>query len=146
MRRLLTGSLIAAALLVTSATQGEAQSYAQQVWSQLQKAHDAVGASDFVLQNYIIGHLGEGNTDTWSFPMRANTEYIITGACDTDCSDLDITIKDASGKVVEKDTTTDDVPVVRFTPGSNAKYTVEVKMYSCSSAPCYFGFGVFQKK
>jgi hypothetical protein len=134
MRRLLTGSLIAAALLVTSATQGEAQSYAQQVWSQLQKAHDAVG------------HLGEGNTDTWSFPMRANTEYIITGACDTDCSDLDITIKDASGKVVEKDTTTDDVPVVRFTPGSNAKYTVEVKMYSCSSAPCYFGFGVFQKK
>jgi len=146
MRRLLAGSIVALALLVTSAAPGEAQSYAQQVWNQLQKAHEAVGASDFTLQNYIIGHLGEGSTDTWSFPMRANTEYIIIGACDTDCSDLDITIKDANGKVVEKDTTTDDVPVVRFTPGSNAKFTVEVKMYSCSSAPCYFGFGVFPKK
>lgn len=146
MRRLAAGTVVALALLAASAEQGQAQSYAQQVWAQLQKMHDVVGARDYNLQNYIIGQLGEGNTDTWTFPMRANTDYIITGACDNDCSDLDITVKDASGRVVEKDATTDDVPVVRFTPGSSARFTVEVKMYACSSAPCYFGFGVFQKK
>ena len=145
MRRLFAGSVFALGLLVGGAEQGNAQSYAQQVWSQLQRMHDVVGANDFTLQNYIVGHLAEGNTDSWTFTFRANTDYIITGACDNDCSDLDLTVKDSSGRVVEKDTTTDDVPVLRFRGGSNARYTVEVKMYACSSAPCYFGFGVFQK-
>jgi hypothetical protein len=145
MRRFVAGTVFALALLVSSAQQGHAQSYAQQVWAQLQKMHEVVGASDYTLQNYVVGHLGESNTDSWTFTFKANTDYIITGACDNDCSDLDLTVKDGNGRVVEKDTTTDDVPVLRFRGGSNARYTVEVRMYACSSAPCYFGFGVFQK-
>ena len=145
MRRLVVGTLVALALLATSADQGHAQSYAQQVWTQLQRMHDVVGANDFNLQNYIVGHLAEGNTDSWTFTFKEDRDYIITGACDNDCSDLDLTVKDSNGKVIEKDTTTDDVPVLRFRANSSSRYTVDVRMYACSSAPCYFGFGVFQK-
>jgi hypothetical protein len=145
MRRFVAGAAVALALLVSSADQGHAQSYAQQVWTQLQRMHDVAGANDFSLQNYIVGHLREGNTDSWTFTFAADKDYIITGACDNDCSDLDLTVTDGNGQVVEKDTTTDDVPVLRFRAGTNARYTVGVRMYACSSAPCYFGFGVFQK-
>jgi hypothetical protein len=145
MHRLVGGTVVALALLVSNADQGHAQAYAQQVWTQLQKAHEIVGGDDYNLQNYIVGQLAEGNTDSWTFTFKANTDYIITGACDNDCTDLDLTVKDTSGKIVEKDTTTDDVPLLRFRGGSNSRYTVEVKMYACSSGPCYFGFGVFQK-
>jgi len=34
---------------------------------------------------------------------------------------------------------------VTFYADRDASYTIEVKMYSCSTEPCYFGVGVFFK-
>jgi hypothetical protein len=145
MRHMLAGTAVAIAMLLGGAQDASAQTYAQQVWTQLQRVYSVANANDYTLRNYILGHLDQGATDSWTFPLRANTEYIVTGACDNDCSDLDIFIKNAGGTEVARDETADDIPVVRFRTGAAGRYTVDVKMYACSSAPCYFGFGVFQR-
>lgn len=120
-----------------------AQNYASQVWNQLQVMRQSYDS--YSLQNYVIGHIGEGRTDSWTFGMAGESSFVIAGACDTDCSDLDIVVKDAAGNVVGKDDTDDDVPIVHFSTKGGGKYTIEVKMYDCSESTCYFGFGVFQK-
>jgi hypothetical protein len=89
--------------------------------------------------------MNQGATDRWTFRFDQGSEYGITGACDEDCSDLDIVVEDANGNVMASDEADDDFPVVFFTPRSGGNYTVNVKMYSCSQQPCYFGFGVFNR-
>ena len=133
------------ALLAAAPGAASAQSYAQQVWDQLQRVYDIAAGEDYTLQNYIIGALNDDGTDSWTFPLDAGTSYLITGACDTDCSDLDIVVTDENGNTVAQDQTTDDIPVVQFTTRGSGRHTVEITMYACSANPCYFGFGIFER-
>jgi hypothetical protein len=145
MRRIAGSLLFALVLCAGTAAPASAQSYAQQVWNQLQRVYDVADGNAYSLRNYIIGKLNNGARDTWTFTLEANTSYLITGACDNDCSDLDIFINDPSGTQVAKDDTADDIPVVRFDTRGAGRYTVEIRMYACSANPCYFGFGIFQR-
>jgi hypothetical protein len=138
--------VIAAATLCFAfggAQEVQAQDYAQQVWSQLQKMREVY--SEATLQNYIIGHLADDRSDSWTLGFAAGATFVLGGACDTDCSDLDIIVKDEAGNIIAKDDTDDDVPIVRFTTKAAARYTIELKMYECSTSTCYFGFGVFRQ-
>jgi hypothetical protein len=146
----LTGRRIRSALfcllLVVAPAPLAGQDYADQVWNQLQEDYAMyVEADDFFLKNYIIGALNSGRTDSWTFTLDQGTGYAITGACDEDCTDLDIVVEDANGNVVARDEADDDRPIVEFSPNRSASYTVNVKMYSCVEEPCYFGFGIFYR-
>jgi hypothetical protein len=121
------------------------QSYARQVWDQLQTSYTQLQDSDWVLDNYIIGKLARSAKDTWSFSLDSGREYVIVGACDNDCSDLDLRVKDSNGRLIVDDTGVDDRPVTRFRVTSSGRFTVEVEMYACTDAPCFFGFGLFRK-
>lgn len=121
------------------------QSYAREVWNQLQNGYERVQDSDFILNNYIIGKLSQGAKDSWTFPMDAGREYLIVGACDRDCADMDLFVKDARGNVIVKDTETDDIPITRFRVNTTGRFTIEIEMYKCTEAPCFFGFGLFRK-
>jgi hypothetical protein len=124
-----------------------AQSYAQQVWDQLQNHYKTIAknSTDWYLRNYVMGKLKNDATDSWTFYFDSDNESILTAACDNDCSDLDMTIKDSDGKEVARDTQNDDTPVVRFQPKSSGRYTIDIQMIKCKDDPCYFGFGIFQK-
>jgi hypothetical protein len=135
--------IAAVCLAVAGPRPAHAQDYAEQVWQQLQVMREAY--SGFTLQNYVIGHIGDDRTDSWTFSLAGNSTYVIAGACDTDCSDLDIVVKDADGTIVGKDDTDDDVPIATFATKAAARYTIEVKMYACSEVTCYFGFGVLRQ-
>lgn len=143
----LTPSLwIVVVLLLLSPSRTEAQPYAQQVWDQLQAQHEIVTKQgDFILRNYILGNLDQGDKDTWSFYFDENLEYLVSAACDADCSDIDVKIKNEAGEVVVEDTLEDDQPIVSFTPSVSGTYDVEIGMYKCADEPCYFGFGIFWK-
>src|SRR5688572_7912464 len=138
--------VLVASLLIAAPAPLAAQDYAEQVWTQLQAAyHGALQGENYRLRNYILGNINQGATDRWTFWFDQASEYGITGACDEDCSDLDIVVEDANGNVLASDEADDDFPVVFFIPRSSGNYTVNVKMYSCSEQPCYFGFGVFNR-
>jgi hypothetical protein len=137
--------LLVTVLLSVSASL-HAQSYATQVWNQLQKAYsDISDSSSFQLNNYIIGKLADGGTDTWTFPLERGKEYLIIGVCDNDCSDVDLAVKGGNGNVIVKDEEVDDTPVTRFRVTSSGRFTVEVTMADCKDQPCFFGFGLFEK-
>jgi hypothetical protein len=71
--------------------------------------------------------------------LAANTRYTIIGACDVDCSNVDIELIDSRGGVVASDMLPDDYPVVTFTPTENGTYYARLLMQSCTRAPCYGG-------
>ncbi|MGE0597473.1 MAG: hypothetical protein AB7P07_14005 [Hyphomonadaceae bacterium] len=72
--------------------------------------------------------------------LNAGTAYTIVGACDGDCTNMDIELIDMStGGVVASDMLPDDFPVVQYTPQANGSYIVRLLMQACSVAPCYGG-------
>ncbi len=145
-RRLLipTGLLVLLGLAPERLT---AQSYAVQVWDQLQEHWKTISKNDddWYLQNYLMGRLNKGGTDSWTFYFDKDKSYIITGACDNDCGNVDLVIKDADGNIVDKDRKDDDTPVLSLKPEKGARYTINVEMAACKEEPCYFGLGIFLK-
>lgn len=131
--------------LVASATPVSAQSYADLVWEQLKTAYTWADNEGYSTRNYIVGNLDDGATDTWTLTFYQGNSYLIVGACDGDCLDIDMALQDANGVNIDSDTLEDDQPVLRVTPGSTADFSVEVTMYDCRVDPCYFGFGIFVK-
>lgn len=78
--------------------------------------------------------------------LTAGAGYTIVGACDGDCTNVDIELIDrATGGVVASDMLPDDYPVVNFQPAANGNYIVRLLMQQCSVAPCYAGARVLQQ-
>lgn len=146
MRRLLLVFLVASAAMLNVRAEPLAQSsFTDQVWSQLQLFYDDASDDGYSLRNYVVGSLDDGQDDFWTMTFYGGNEYMITGACDEDCSDIDLAILTEDGTEVTSDRETDSFPVVSVRPGRDKRYQVKVSMYSCSVEPCYFGFGIFYK-
>jgi len=72
--------------------------------------------------------------------LTGQTQYAFIGACDGDCTNIDIELIDMqTGGVVASDVLPDDYPVVQFSPPANGQYMVRVLMQTCTVAPCYAG-------
>jgi hypothetical protein len=80
-----------------------------------------------------------GHDHRWQVNLVGGTAYRIIGACDAECSNVDIELIDGNGSVAASDMLPDDVPVVSFTPPANARYTVRILMQTCTVAPCFAG-------
>jgi len=137
--------LMLCSLSVLGPATATAQSYADLVWDQLKAVYGVASDDGYDSMNYIVGKIDEGETEAWTLTLVGGYSYMILGACDGDCQDIDIRLYDEDGNLVDSDTTEDDVPAVQGTVDTTARFTVEVEMYACSSEPCYFGFGVFYK-
>jgi len=140
-------SAVAAMTLATMTfpDQAESQDAAGTVWSQLEAVYGWADGEGYSTRNYLIGKLDEDETDTWTMTLYGGNEYIIIGACDGDCGDLDIAVLDEYDNPVARDTETDDVPVVELALEEQGRYQIQVTMYDCSVEPCYFGLGIFYK-
>jgi hypothetical protein len=126
---------------VQQAPANEAQNI---ILAQLQQAQTA-----FVQEGYqqlgqpFSGGLQQGQT--WNVPveMHAGYEYRVVGVCDQDCNDLDLILFDPNGATVAEDTSTDDHPLLTLQPAMTGNYTVEVRMYHCAIAPCYYALALY---
>ena len=144
--RLRTLVVIAASAMVflaSTPSSAQAQSSAEVVWQQLQNAYNAADLTGYTLKNYVIGRLDPNESDTWTFPLSAGTEYVVVGACDEDCTDVDVSVTQDSNTVAT-DELGDDLPVVGFVAGKGGNHEIVVKMYNCDAVYCYFGFGLFE--
>lgn len=134
-------SLLACALVPVRA---EAQSHAEAVWTQLNRAYEQVNGEGFNSRNYVIGRTNNGGSDSWTFTLPGGNSYKIIGVCDNDCDDLDIKVSEGDRTVAE-DILDDDVPIVNFSAKNETRFVVKVTMASCKSEPCFFGIGIFYK-
>lgn len=72
--------------------------------------------------------------------LTGNAPYTVLGACDDDCSNIDIELIDMrTGGVVASDMLADDFPVVNFVPPADGQYMVRTLMQVCTAAPCFAG-------
>lgn len=86
-------------------------------------------------------HALEPSTDhRWLIDLTANQPYTFIGACDSDCTNVDIElISMATGGVVASDMLPDDYPVVQFTAPADGQYMVRTLLQNCTIAPCFVG-------
>jgi hypothetical protein len=80
----------------------------------------------------------------WSVYLREGVNYRVYGACDNDCSDLDMEIYGADGRLADRDVATDDVPYVQITPTRSGRAYVRIWLYQCSAEPCYIAARVVE--
>ncbi len=138
---LLAVAMLAIGMLPLSA---QAQSHADLVWRQLNNHFTRESREGFGSRNYIIGRMNDDASDSWTMTLPGGNMYKIIGACDADCSDLDIEIYEGE-KVIVRDVLVDDVPIVSFNVASTAQIRIKVIMASCSANPCFFGIVVLYK-
>lgn len=136
-------TLFAVALLVVPSLV-EAQSHAEAVWTQLNRAFGQVRGDGFNSRNYVIGRMSNGSSDSWSFTLPGGNSYKIVGVCDNDCEDLDLRVS-IGDEMVTEDVLDDDVPIVNFSAKNETRYSVKVSMVTCKADPCFWGIAVFYK-
>lgn len=90
--------------------------------------------------------LNSGETDSFNVNLRQGYKYKIIGVCDKDCKDLDFKLFDDNGNQVSSDSSADSMPIVDVSPKWSAKFKLQVKMYSCTQNPCFYGLTVMRKR
>lgn len=73
----------------------------------------------------------------WEINLRAGINYRVYGACDNDCTDLDMEIYGNDGELADRDAASDDTPYVQITPARSGRHYVRLWVYSCQNEPCY---------
>ncbi|MES1156583.1 MAG: hypothetical protein ABUL73_02280 [Alphaproteobacteria bacterium] len=71
--------------------------------------------------------------------LDAGRSYVFQGACDQDCSDVDMELLDPRGDKVIDDTKSDDRPNLHFDATRAGDYTVRIWLAACRTEPCYVG-------
>lgn len=114
------------------------------ILAQLQQAQAALAQQGFQMVGQpATGGLQQGQT--WNVPaqLAIGYDYRILGVCDRDCSDLDLVLYDAAGAPLLQDTAVSSQPIIAVAPGYTGNYTVQVQMYRCSVAPCYYAVALY---
>lgn len=114
------------------------------ILAQLQQAQMALAQQGFQMVGQpATGGLQQGQT--WNVPAQfvAGFEYRVLGVCDRDCSDLDLVMYDASGAAILQDTGVSSQPMLAIAPNYTGAFTVQVQMYQCSVAPCYYALALY---
>jgi len=114
------------------------------ILQQLQQAQAIAAQQGFQLVGQpFSGSLAQGQS--WNVPaqLAVGYEYRVLGVCDRDCNDLDLVLFDSAGRQVSQDTSTNNQPVVAVQPAYNDNFTIQVQMYNCSIAPCYYALALY---
>lgn len=118
----------------------------QIIVAQLQQASANLAAQGYSqVGQPFSGGLQPG--EAWNIPaqMQVGYEYQIVGVCDRDCSDLDMRLYDGNGGLIIEDTSTNSQPNVGVLPTSSGAFTIQIHMYACSVAPCYYAVALYAR-
>jgi hypothetical protein len=133
-----------AALAGAAMAQGVPDPWAGQLAAQLARAERAFTGQGYSrVAGPFSGSLPRGGSRRFNITLRAGGDYRVVGVCDNDCRDLDMRIFDQNANLIAENTDRDDMPIVTSQPRWTGPFAVEVTMYHCAAAPCYFAFNVY---
>lgn len=144
-RAAVVAALVCLPVLVVRPPAVHAQASVGLVWEQLSAVSTEVTKDGYASTKYLIGQLKAGESESWSITLTAGQTFLIAGACDASCTDIDLVLTDAKGEELDSDLEPDDAPVLVHEVRTTGTYTVKVSMYACGQDPCFFGIGVFRK-
>ena len=123
-----------------------ADQYDNQVRFQMFATAASTAADGFTMAVPLqIGSLRQGRYTTYTLTTDPNRSYRLVVNCDSDCSDVDISVTEPDGREIAWDRRSGDLAVADFSNHHGA-HTVKVSMASCRVGPCRFGLGVFSKR
>lgn len=147
MKRLPVAVLAILALLSSGAALG-----AQATWEQGRRALQQGAGGTFERNGYRLtgdprtGTLANADSIELTLELRTGVEYKLVGACDPNCTDLNLALYDAGGNQVDLDDIPEDnAPIVTVAPRQAGVYKLRVQMAACSRAPCRFAVGTYGK-
>jgi hypothetical protein len=140
-KRVLVGALL---LIVVPPQAGSAQNrWAQQVRDQLQRALNVAQAhaGDRPLLSKE-GALNQEESASFTITLREGVSYSVLGVCDEDCSRLRLVLATLANSELAIDRSSENFPVLQFTPRVTAQYRIRVTMEECRRNPCWYAAGV----
>ncbi|HEX5724281.1 MAG TPA: hypothetical protein VFX98_02380 [Longimicrobiaceae bacterium] len=144
MKRTTIALATVAALFASTAAFTLQDRWVQQVRNQLRAAAQAYEREGYEMTHRIYtGQLDDGESERVALTLDVGREYQIIGACDNDCTDLDMVLFDGRGRELDSDLLEDDVPIVATGVSRSGQFTVEVRMANCNVEPCRYGIGAF---
>lgn len=90
------------------------------------------------------GSLNTGESTTFLITVPAGAATVLTGVCDEDCIDLDLSLS-TNGYDTDAARGSGNAPIVRVTPAARTTYRITVHMGDCRRNPCWFGIGIFRQ-
>jgi hypothetical protein len=121
--------------------------WVQQVLEQLAVVESIALDSDLVLSHETVtGDLRAGENSVITMTLREGFEYMLVGACDADCEDIDFFLYDMNQSLLADEQEVDDLPVLVYSPAETLDVTLRVRMYTCHAEPCSYGVAVFRNQ
>jgi hypothetical protein len=78
------------------------------------------------------------------FPVSGNAEFVVVGACDDDCTGLQLVIANGTGYEIDAARGPGNSPVVKVSPPMlPGLYRVTVTLSGCKVSPCRYGVAAF---
>ena len=152
MRRSLLSLAFAAALLALTPDAGAAQNPRANVLVQLNQAARSAAPRGFrpdpaaFNRDAVVGMLASRTSSFLELNLTGGVNYIITGACDEDCGDMDLRLFPAtSSNPLVEDTGDDDNPVISFVAPRTGRYMLAVDMARCQERYCYYAYRVLRR-
>ena len=71
--------------------------------------------------------------------LQAGQDYRFEARCDTDCTDLDLALRDANGRELMADRDLDDFPGFTFRAPYTGAYRVSLELARCNAWRCQVG-------
>lgn len=134
---------VAGGLLATPAAAQTGEALITALFGELEKNFQDTGKRMTRIASFQNGvNNGSGHGDIVRLD-RGKTYWVI-GACDEDCSDFDLEVKDANAQVVGSDVLEDDAPMVVLENVRGGSYQIQSIMAACSADPCLTGVRVYR--
>lgn len=113
---------------------------------QLESAARMLARQGFALVRPVeTGYAGPGAPTVVRVRLEKGRLYGVMGACDADCTDVDLVVLDRDRATLGSDMKPDDEPVVTFRAPYSGEYFVGVSIARCSTEVCAYGVGVMTR-
>jgi hypothetical protein len=151
MNRLITCALVLCGLGVALCGAASAQEHkptkAEAEVIALLEAKSTASAVKLSLVDHVtLGALKSEGFERVFVTINPKKAYAVIGVCEETCTNLDISVYDDNGDVIDADFDPDASPVVFLQAGTSrtAKLKLFMAMKLCSAEPCVYGVGVYQ--
>lgn len=141
--------LVAATLLVGASGTAAAQAnrWERQVQDQLQRTLTTLGVrgSPHPPVATKTGVLNAEESAWLTVTLSRGVSYAIIGVCDNDCSRLQLVLTTPDHNELASDRSSENFPILRFTPAAAQVFRVKVVMEACQVSPCWYGMAVVER-
>lgn len=128
-----------------AAQSGRRPEWETQVRRQLRVNASQLADYDIVPTHEVyVDTLNSGYYKDVDYNLDAGVRYIFVGACDNDCSDLDLRLFDDNWNLIDSDTKADDHPSLVIVVRRSTTFHLRITMSKCNANPCWWGTQAFR--